>query len=256
LLYSIIILCHNQLETTKRCLDLLFKTDLSKAEIIVIDNASVDGTWEYLQSMGHRLDVIFRNSENIGVGAGYTTGFKFAITHYFVTLNNDIEIYDSDWLEKLHAPFDLNPKMALVGVEGTGCYLDRMGMGHPHPTIKDYVEGSCMMGRTDVVRECGGLFDPAYRFGYCEDADLSLRVRKRGYEIAHVPLGMKHIRSVTSDSVKEEIDIDGFHAFNHMILKKKWWTYLKTKSFREEVAIQRTIAMGDVLWMTPVLRQM
>lgn len=146
--------------------------------------------------------------------------------------------------------------MALVGVEGTGCYLDRMGMGHPHPTIKDYVEGSCMMGRTDIVRENGPLFDPEYRFAYCEDADLSLRLRKKGYEIAHVPLNMKHVRGKTSDSVREDIDIDGFHVFNHMVLMKRWHKYLKTKSFTEEIAIQRSMAMGDVLWVTPVLRQM
>ena len=113
-------------------------------------------------------------------------------------------IYDDDWLDQLHHPFE-NPKMAQVGLKGTPCWLDWNGMGHRLEefgalgklTRADYVETSCMMGRTDAVRECGELFDPAYRFAYCEDSDLSLRLRSRGHEIAHIPLHVEHIGGVT-----------------------------------------------------------
>lgn len=256
-LYSVIVLCHNQLETTKRCLDLLFQTDLSKAQIIVVDNCSTDATWEYLWETRHQVDVIYRNNKNEGVGAGYNVGFQFVHAPFFVTLNNDIEVYESEWLFQMASKFGEDPRIALVGLEGTACWLDGFGLGHPRADAPaDYVEASCMMGQTEIVKENGPLFDPAYRFGYCEDTDLSLRLRKKGYKIAHVPLNVKHVRSKTADSVREEIDIDGFHTFNHMVLQKRWYGYLQTKSFGEEVAIRRTRAMGDVLWTTPVLRQM
>jgi glycosyltransferase involved in cell wall biosynthesis len=262
LLYSVAIVTHNNIPLTKKCIEsVLRSTGRDRLEIIFVDNASTDGTRDYLcelitPNLNPYLKVL-ANDSNVGVGAAYNQALDFAQAPYFITLNNDIEILDPDWLEKMKACFDNHPRLALVGAEGTGCYLDSRGMGHPTGPHVDYVEGSCMMGRTELLRK-EGLFDPAYRFAYCEDADLSLRLRKKGYQIKHIPLKMMHVRSATSDQVRDEIDIEGFHAFNHMVLISRWHKYLETRSFapKEGISIKRTGAMGDVLWMTPVIRQM
>jgi len=232
-LYSIIVLCYNHIETTKRCLDCLFQTDLSKAEVIVVDNHSEDGTYEYLVTMMDRLRVVFRCEENLGVGEGYNEGFKFVRTPFFVTLNNDMLIYEKDWLFKMAIEFGKNIKVVQVGLEGTGCWLDMRGGGHalPHPSLKpDYVETCCMMGLTEAVREIGPLFDPAYKFSYCEDSDLSLRLREKGWEITHIPLSVEHIGSVTLGD-KSNTKAMEYFIQNHARLQRRWAKYLETRHF-------------------------
>jgi GT2 family glycosyltransferase len=231
-LYSIIVLCYNHLDITKRCLDALFQTDLSQAELIVVDNHSTDDTWEYLHSLMHRIDLIYRCEENLGVGGGYNVGFAFVHTPYFLTLNNDMLIYDVDWLEKMHAPFK-NLKVAQVGIEETGCWLDNQGVGWylPHSSLKpDYVETCCMMGRTDAVREVGPLFDPIYKMCYCEDSDLSLRLRAKGWEIAHIPMNYEHIGHVTLGAGDNPMAAK-YLVPNLVTFKKRWRKYLDTRKF-------------------------
>jgi GT2 family glycosyltransferase len=232
-LYSIIVLCYNHIETTKRCLDCLFQTDLSKAEVIVVDNHSEDGTYEYLETLIDRLRVIYRCERNLGVGEGYNEGFKFVRTPFFLTINNDMLVHEKDWLWKMTAHLVENPQIAQVGIEGTSCWLDKRGGGHPlpHPDLKpDYVETSCMMARTDAVRAVGPLFDPAYKFAYCEDSDLSLRLREKGWEITHIPLSVEHIGSVTLGD-KSNTKAMEYFIQNHARLQRRWAKYLETRHF-------------------------
>jgi GT2 family glycosyltransferase len=177
--------------------------------------------------------------KNEGVGAGYNAGFELVDTRFCVTLNNDMLIYEVDWLQKLYAPFVI-PQIAQVGLHGSPCWLDPFGMGHlleeavayfQRPVDADYVESSCMMVRTEAVRQCGDfLFDPAYRFAYCEDSDLSLRLRSEGYSIAHVPVNVEHLGHVTLGA--ETFSEAKSHYWpNHNLLRSRWANYLRTKSF-------------------------
>lgn len=244
--YSVIVLCHNHLETTKRCLEALFLTDLSQARIIVVDNGSTDGTDEYLLKLiecllgpeqSGLITPVFR-SANEGVGAGYNSGFKLVDSEFVVTLNNDMIIHEPDWLEKLNEPFG-DQQVAQVGLEGSHCVLDLLGIGHKIDEfsvslgdlmLPDYVETSCMMARTDAILFCGPLFDPAFKFAYCEDADLSLRLRKAGFAIEHVPLNVEHIGGVTLQDQKT-VGAKEFYVENHLFMQKRWGKYLRTKEF-------------------------
>jgi ADP-heptose:LPS heptosyltransferase len=254
-LYSICVLCYNKSEMTKQCLEALFSTDLSRAEVIVINNASTDGTKDYLESLGDKIRA-FTLAENIGI-QGYNAGLPQARGNYFVTLNNDVMV-GGDWLNMMRAPFLADPQMALVGAREAPCYLNNAG--HGGTTVEngepDYVEGSCMMALTAIVRK-HGLFDPVYRLGYCEDADLSLRLRKIGYHIQHVNAPVKHLHTQTVPvAVADGIDMWGSHDINHHTLRRRWKGYLKTKSFVERILVRRAMAMGDVLLTTPVIHQL
>jgi GT2 family glycosyltransferase len=236
-LYSVIVLAHNHLETTKRCLDCLFATDLSEAELIIVDNGSTDGTWKFINRLCDRTDglaILGRRSDvNLGVGEGYNAGFERIRGTFFVTLNNDFLIYEKDWLKKMRSPFIRNARIAQVGIEGTGCWLDNIGVGHPlpHPSLRaDYIETCCMMGRTAAVKEVGPLFDPIYKFCYCEDSDLSLRLRSKGWEITHIPLNVEHIGNVTLGDYNYSAATEHLVP-NLKIFQQRWGKYLATKSF-------------------------
>jgi ADP-heptose:LPS heptosyltransferase len=259
-LYSICILAHNRFDLTMKCLSSVFATRVKakEVEIILVDNASTDETQnlENTKSILPFLSYIFiRREVNDGTN-GYNVGLAHANGVYFVTLNNDM-IVSGDWLTQMRRPFLEDPQMALTGGRSAPCYLNEAGTGHPIENGNpDYVEGSCMMALTHIVRKYG-LFDQAYRFGYCEDSDLSLRLRKMGYHIAHVNASVEHLHSQTMPlAVKAGIDIDGFHAINHVTLRRRWGKYLKTRSFKEKILIRRTMAMGDVLLTTPVIRKL
>lgn len=251
-LFTIAVIAFNNLHLTKRCMEAVFRSE-GRFEVIFVNNGSTDGTADYLSSLGTQVGVI-TNETNRGVGESYNQAIQYAHAPYFVTLNNDMEILEPDWLSKMRQKFIDDPKMAIVGFEGTCQSLDEQGFGHPG-TVLDYVEGSCMMIRTNLARRYG-LFDPAYRFGYCEDSDLSLRMRKRGYHIARVPINHRHEQGATSRMVANTIDIDGYHLINDVTLVRRWKKYLTTKSFNEKIAIRRSGAFGDVIQATPLLREL
>jgi len=255
-LYTICVLCHDNLELTKKCLDTVFRSSaIERAEVMVINNGSTDGTSEYLRELSEKNSIgVVELDTNNWIGPAYNVGLQLAHAPYFVTLNNDIEILDMDWLAKLRKPFLDDPDMALVGIADTCGELTAEGLGFQGSNL-DYIEGSCMMARTNLLRRYG-FFDPIFRLGYCEDTDLSLRFRKRGYHIAQVDVKLSHVRGATSKIVQERgVDLAGYELMNHVTLNRRWGTYLKNRNFSERIAILRTGAFGDVIQATPLLRQ-
>ena len=89
-LISIIMLTYNALGFTKKCIKSIFQNTKCSYEIIFVDNASSDGTVEYLNSLinntNHKLII---NKKNLGFSKGNNIGVKFATGKYIMLLNND-----------------------------------------------------------------------------------------------------------------------------------------------------------------------
>lgn len=121
-LVSVIVLCCNEVEYTRLCLESVWRHTRAPYELIVVDNASTDGTPEYLEELrarvgrargnGHagngqppggpvRVEVI-RNEKNVGFPAGCNQGINQARGRYLLFLNNDT-VVTSGWLEGLVA---------------------------------------------------------------------------------------------------------------------------------------------------------
>lgn len=251
-LYTVAVLCFNHLKLTQKCLaSISASADYERCQVIVIDNGSTDGTREWLAEIEAPPIKVVLNTENTGIQA-YNHALSITEGTYLVCLNNDVVVC-GDWLARMRQKFLDDPMMAIVGIREGPCYLNFAGVGDGtiQDGIPDYIEGACMMVRADLVKK-HGLYDPAYRFCYCEDSDLSLRLRKLGYHIAHVPMnGVKHVHDASMSG--QPRDIEGCHAINHVTLRRRWGKYLKTRSFVERIAIKRSMAMGDVLLTTPVI---
>src|ERR1700730_248124 len=255
-LYTIAIAAYNHLHLTKKCLESLkISKGIGRAEVIVVDNGSTDETPQFLHESG--VGVI-RIDENAGPGRAYNKALEFAHAPYFVCLNNDVEILCPGWLEMMRDQFVNDPKMALVGIDAADVCgsIDENGRGYQGASF-EYAEGAVMMGRTSLLRRIeGGLFDPEYRYAYFEDNDLSLRVRKMGYHIGKVPASVRHKRCGTMGTVIQQgVDVDGFHRINEETYKKRWGKYIRERNFKERWAIRRSGANGDVLFLTPILRE-
>jgi GT2 family glycosyltransferase/ADP-heptose:LPS heptosyltransferase len=257
-LYTIAIAMHDHSHLTRKCLEsLTISKGLSRAEIIVVDDCGTEPL-DIPESVGPVRVGVLRMEKWSGLGTSLNKALEFAHAPYFISLNNDVEILCPDWLEMMREQFVNDPRMALVGIQAADVCgsIDQNGHGFQGASF-EYVEGAVMMGRTSLLRRIeGGLFDPEYRFAYFEDNDLSLRVRRMGYHIGRVPAAVRHKRCGTMGTVIQQgVDVNGFHRINEETYKKRWGRYIRERNFKERWAIKRSGANGDVLFLTPILRE-
>lgn len=178
-----------------------------KAEIIIIDNASKDGTLQYLSN--YQCTVII-NKANEGFAKAHNKASKIAQGEYLLLLNNDT-IVNPGVIEEMVKTFELDPKIGIVG-----CLIMKMDsklvqhagvmftpdyipyeLGSEVPGIMPgipfndervksvrevpSVTAACMMIKKSIFNELGG-FDERYINGW-EDNDLVLRAREAGYKV-------------------------------------------------------------------------
>lgn len=196
--------------------------------VLVVDNASTDGTTDMLHSdfPGVELLALERNT---GFAGGVAAALGRVDSRYFALLNNDARA-DPHWLENSLALLE-KPQVAAVSAKmllaerrspdgtplinnagvvllSTGYGADR-GLGAPDgeeyavPARVFGFSGGAAVLRTLAVRAVGG-FDPAY-FMYYEDTDLSWRLRLAGWEIAYCPDAVVHHRHAASSDPDSEM---------------------------------------------------
>ncbi len=100
---SIVILTRNQLEYTKLCVEGIARTTPEPHELVFVDNASTDGTLEYLRSIEGA--VVIDNDANLGFGGACNQGMAVASGDRILLLNNDV-VPTAGWLAALHDALD------------------------------------------------------------------------------------------------------------------------------------------------------
>jgi len=175
-------------------------------EVIVVDNASTDGTDELLREGWPDVHVV-SFSENLGFGKAANAGVAAAASKTVVLLNNDT-VCRPDFLERLIEALDpeqgvvmASPVLVRLGNEGlidtAGIVVDRSlhGFNHMYGEPVEVLDA----GAFDPLAPCGGAaafdraafvevggFDPAF-FAYLEDVDLGLRCVGRGWHCRLAP---------------------------------------------------------------------
>jgi GT2 family glycosyltransferase len=204
-LASIIILCCNELQYTQLCLESVLRHTRPPYELILIDNASTDGTPDYLealrrQTVPQRVEVI-HNYENLGFPKGCNQGLSRAQGRFVVLLNNDTIVTPS-WLEGLTS-WTAHPTLraGLVGPTSNYCpppqqvaaeYADLRGLNaFAEKRRRDWagkalqvgrLTGFCLLVRREVFETVGG-FDEGYGRGFFDDDDLCVRAREAGFRL-------------------------------------------------------------------------
>jgi GT2 family glycosyltransferase len=216
---SIIIVNYNVKEFLQNLLHSIGKASSNISnELIVIDNASDDGSTELIREKFPSVKLI-RNNVNVGFGKAVNQGLAIANGKYILISNPDC-IVSEDTFDKMISFFKDNPDCGLAGCkilnsDGTlqlACrrsfpgpwtsFTKVTGLSNIFPKSKiftrynltyldenqtyevDAVSGSFMMIRKDVYEKVGG-FDEQF-FMYGEDLDLCYRVQKNGYKVYYV----------------------------------------------------------------------
>jgi GT2 family glycosyltransferase/predicted Zn-dependent protease len=204
-LASVLILCHNQLEYTRLCLESLLRHTRPPYELVLVDNGSTDATPEYLEEVRrragpHRVEVV-RNETNLGFAAGCNQALARAAGRYVVFLNNDV-VLTPGWLEGLVGRSLQDwPAVGLVGPV-TNAAPDAQGVRPGYAELsglddfaarrrRDFagkalpvnrLTGFCLLARREVLDRVGGL-DERFGLGFFEDDDLGVRAREAGFRL-------------------------------------------------------------------------
>jgi hypothetical protein len=122
-LVAVIVLNHNKKNDLLECLESVYKQDYKKYEVIVVDNASTDGSVEAVSSKYSKVFLV-KNKLNSGAGAGRNAGWNFVEKNfdykYLLFLDNDV-IIDKTYITQLIAIFNNNPQ---VGIACGKAYTD------------------------------------------------------------------------------------------------------------------------------------
>jgi GT2 family glycosyltransferase/Flp pilus assembly protein TadD len=236
---SIIIPVCNKAELTRQCLIQLAATTTDVSyELIVVDNASTDGTTELLNGLKGDVQVI-RNDRNLGFAKACNQGARAARGTYVVFLNNDT-VPLTNWLKPLVSEVEEHPEVGVVGskllfadgtVQHAGVVFQRSQLCPYHiyrrqpsdlPAVNQrrefqVVTGACMLVRKDLF-DAVGMFDEGYRNGF-EDVDLCLKIRDKGHHIVYQPRSvLYHLESQTPGRKEHE-------AHNMQRLRERWATH-------------------------------
>lgn len=192
---------------------LVANTNYEGAEIIIADNASTDGSINYLKSDFPNLKTIILD-KNYGFAGGYNKALEQITAEYYVLLNSDVEVTE-DWLQPMVHFLESNkdvvacqPKIKAFHTKNyfehagaCGGFIDYLGfpfcrgrvLGVTEKDKGQYDEvcdvfwatGACLLIRSDIFWKVGAL-DETF-FAHMEEIDLCWRLNARGYRIVCVP---------------------------------------------------------------------
>ncbi len=275
-LTSIIIPVFNKIEYTKRCIEGIKKnTPDGKYELIFIDNASTDGTNDYLKSLGNRIKLI-TNTQNMGFTLACNQGAKIATGEFVLFLNNDTEP-QKGWLESMVELMKSDEMIGVIGSKllypdgrlqeaGGIVFSDGSGWNYGrfdnpfNPQYNyvrevDYVSGASLMIRNSLLKQLN-YFDERYSPGYYEDTDLCFGARSLGYKVMYCPFSMVIHHEGVSSGTDLKSGMKKFQVINKEKFISKWKEELKKQYLpdnRNVINASERNTKGNIIIIDPFL---
>ncbi|MFH1257068.1 MAG: glycosyltransferase family 2 protein [Candidatus Diapherotrites archaeon] len=213
-LVSIVVLNWNGKELLRNCLKSLREnTNYAPYEVIVVDNASSDGSTEMVKKEFSWAKLI-ENKENRGFAGGNNDGIRQSKGEFVLLLNNDTLIKQSDWLDEMVKAMQRHPLVGILGprlVFGDGSVQQIKG-AEAEKIVKT-VSGAAFLIRQKVLDEIG-LLDEGFNPIYYEETDFSERTRRKGFLVMYTPKAtITHLEGATTGQKK-------FSKWKYFLAKK------------------------------------
>jgi glycosyltransferase involved in cell wall biosynthesis len=246
---SLVIPTRDMYPVLSRCVDsILEKTSYNNYEIVIVDNGSIEEeTLEYFDRLRATSRVTILRDESPFNFSRLNNRAVAQISSPFVgLLNNDLEVINSDWLDEM-VGYASRPNVGAVGarlyypnglLQHAGVILGIGGVaGHNHkgrprhdvgyfnriilPQALSAVTAACVVLRTDIYREVGGLDEENLQVAF-NDIDFCLRIREAGFRVVYNP----HAQLFHHESASRgyETTPDKFARFEREVswMKDRW----------------------------------
>jgi GT2 family glycosyltransferase len=251
-LVSIVILNWNGLKYLKQFLPSVCATVYPNFNIIVGDNASTDGSVQFLKDNYPQIQIII-NESNFGFAGGYNRVLEQIKSDYFVLLNSDVEV-DSNWIEPVIRLMEDDQKTAAAQPKirafnrkdhfeyagAAGGFIDAFGYpfcrGRLFDTLEEdknqydqaseifWASGAAFFVKRERWLEAGGLDEDF--FAHMEEIDLCWRLKNLGYKIMYCPQSI--VYHVGGGTLEAENPFKTYLNFrNNLVLLQKNLTFFK-----------------------------
>lgn len=275
---SIIIVNYNTYDLTKNTINSVIETaDNIEYEVILVDNASADGSIEKLEEdfYGYQNIKIIKNDINLGFSKANNIGMRIATGDYFLLLNSDTKL-EVDCLQNSIEYIKKDEKIGALGAKVVlpdgkldhackrgfptpkaslfyllkldrlnpkkfGIY-DALHIGEDEVGEIDSLMGAFMLMPKKVLDKVGFLDEDFFMYG--EDIDISYRIKQAGYKIIYYPKSkIIHYKGGSSKKRRQKIIYD-FH--NSM------WIFYRKHYYKEyNFLISGLVFLG--IWMKCIL---
>ncbi|MDD3813706.1 MAG: glycosyltransferase [Desulfocapsaceae bacterium] len=183
--FDLVLVTYNSSRWIDNCMTSLLPHD-KNITITIVDNASTDDTIARLELYQRKFSSfkIVKNEFNLGFGAANNLGAKARTGNYLFFLNIDTELHDTEAFSKLSNIITLSNndvvawELRQLPYEHPKCY-------DPVSLETSWFSGAAVVVKRDAFEELQG-FDEKL-FMYCEDVDLSWRLRANGYRLLYCP---------------------------------------------------------------------
>jgi len=279
---SIVIVSWNVREDLRECLQSLLKDEGSRLEsgeieIIVVDNASTDGTAEMVNLEFPQVKLLV-NSQNLGYTKANNIGINHSRGKYILLLNPDTVVHQGA-LQALIDCAESHPEVGIIGAKllnpdgsvqrsarsfpdiGAGLFrntfLGRLfpnnpfvrryllaDFGYDEVREVDWVSGAAMLVRRDLIERIGGLDERFW--AYCEDVDLCWRAWQAGYKVLFCPNAFITHKVGRSSDQRLVPSLIQHH-------KSMWLFYLKNYRHRYPLLLFPLIGLGILLRLAGAL---
>lgn len=195
---AVIVLTHNRVHLLQKCVEnVLARTSPSTSEIVIWDNASTDGTAEYLHTLDDPRVRVARNRKNIGQNA-YAEAVKLTSAPFIVELDDDVTDAPDRWDATLLDAFRLLPDVGFLAADLEDDPDDVASRIRHHVRPHEYVPveefginlltgpagGGCAMTSREIHDLVGGFPQQRGKSFYLEDAAYIDRIQRRGFRSA------------------------------------------------------------------------
>ena len=262
---SIIIVTWNSSSDIKANLSSVLNSNYTNIDsILVVDNFSKDSTVDLVRANFPEVEII-ESKKNTYFTGGNNIGYKFLVkkynSKYIITLNPDT-VVKPNWIDELVEIAEKDSKIGIVSpkivfwnnvneglINSAGLiydgYMQAYDKGFKEKDIGQYdkteeldaVSGTCMLIRTDMIRDLKYLFWSKLRM-YLEDLELCIRAKKNGWKVVYTPnttVAHSYMQSTNQSSI---------------VRKKDWidrnWLLIALKhyKFKSKIAVIRDYIKG------------
>jgi rhamnopyranosyl-N-acetylglucosaminyl-diphospho-decaprenol beta-1,3/1,4-galactofuranosyltransferase len=191
---AILVITHNRVELLRRCVENVLLRATATSEIVIWDNASADGTSDYLSTLTDPRFSVVSSPENIGMN-GYARAFRMTTAPYVVELDDDVVDAPPGWDVRLLEAYERLPEVGFLAADIVDDPYDEPAhyryRVRPHeytlskvngvPLLEGPAGGGCAMTSRELAVRVGGFPERKGEVFWEEETEYQERIWKLGY---------------------------------------------------------------------------